>query len=119
MILKNQYIIKIVYQILIVKLMGLNRPTLHLPNSSTLVGFFGGLRLFLGYVLTGFTPSSLSGNRGISDHLCYLYTLDLSLGHTKDETSRGELSDANKTAGLRASGCALMTGALLFSTPAP
>jgi hypothetical protein len=33
--------------------MGVNTPTLHLLNSSTLLGLFGGLRLFLAYVLAG------------------------------------------------------------------
>ena len=36
--------------------MRLNTSTPHLLNSSTLIGSFGGLRLFLAYVLAGITP---------------------------------------------------------------
>jgi 4-hydroxybenzoate polyprenyltransferase len=90
-----------------------NAPTLHLLNSSTLVGFSGGLRLYLAYILAGIIPD-IALIAAASLIIYATYTLDRSLGHKEDQINRRELSGANYSAGLAASGFAIMVGTLLF-----
>jgi 4-hydroxybenzoate polyprenyltransferase len=93
--------------------MRLSTPTLYLLKTSILVGCSGGLRLYLAYILADVSPN-ISLIIAASLIIYATYTLDRSLGQKEDEVNRRELSGANKTAGLVASGFAIIIGALFF-----
>jgi 4-hydroxybenzoate polyprenyltransferase len=92
---------------------GLNGPTLKLLNSASLVGFSGGLRLYLAFLLAGIAPNLLLVIAAAL--IIYAtYTLDRSLDNKEDEINHKEFAGGNKTAGLAASGIAILIGISLF-----
>jgi len=90
-----------------------SNPTIHLLNSATLVGFSGGLRLYIAFLLAGLAPS-FPLVVAASLIIYATYTLDRSLDNTEDEVNHGELAGACKAAGLAASAVAIAGGGMLF-----
>lgn len=90
-----------------------NNPTLQLLNSSSLVGFSGGLRLYLAYLIAGIAPDILLV-LAASLIIYATYTLDRSLDNKEDEVNRRELVGACKSAGIAASVAAIIIGTALF-----
>ena len=91
----------------------INVPTLKLLNSASLVGFSGGLRLYLAFLLAGIIPNLLLVIAA-SLIIYATYTLDRSLDNKEDEINHKEFTGASKTAGLAASGIAILIGISLF-----
>jgi len=93
--------------------MKLDEPTLHLLNSSSLVGISGGLRLYLAYTLAGEVPrlpSVLAGSLIIYS----TYTFDRSLHSTEDEINRPLQRGADSTMGFLASAVTFIVGLTWF-----
>jgi len=88
-------------------------PTLRLLNSASLVGFSGGLRLYLAFLLVGLTPDII-----LVIASCLIiyatYQLDRSLENKEDQINHPEFYGANMKAGVVASGVCAVTGAVLF-----
>jgi len=88
-------------------------PTLRLLNSASLVGFSGGLRLYLAFLLAGLIPPIM-----LVVAACLIiyatYTLDRALENKEDVINHPEFSGADKRAGLVASGICTISGSLLF-----
>ncbi|MFA4929086.1 MAG: UbiA family prenyltransferase [Patulibacter sp.] len=82
-------------------------------NSASLVGFSGGLRFYLAFLLAGVAPNLLLVVAA-SLIIYATYTLDRSLDNKEDEVNHKEFMGASKTAGLAASAIALMVGISLF-----
>lgn len=90
-----------------------NAPTLKLLNSASLVGFSGGLRLYLAFLLADIMPDLLLVIA--SSLIIYAtYTLDRSLDNKEDEINHKEFTGASKITGLAASGIAILIGISLF-----
>jgi 4-hydroxybenzoate polyprenyltransferase len=90
-------------------------PTLRLLNSASLVGFSGGLRLYLAFLLAGITPDIV-----LVIASCLIiyatYQLDRSLENKEDQINHPEFCGATMKAGIVASGaCAVMGAGLFFS----
>jgi len=90
-----------------------NEATFRLLNSASLVGFSGGLRFYLAFLLAGIAPSLLLVIAA-SLIIYATYTLDRSLDNKEDEVNHKEFAGASKTAGLAASGIAILAGISLF-----
>ena len=91
----------------------LSTPTLKLLNSASLVGFSGGLRLYLAFLLAAIAPDLLLVLA--SALIIYAtYTLDRALDNKEDEINHLEYAGANRIAGLAASGVAILIGVSLF-----
>jgi len=90
-----------------------NEATFRLLNSASLVGFSGGLRFYLAFLLAGVAPNLLLVVAA-SLIIYATYTLDRSLDNKEDEVNHKEFMGASKTAGLAASAIALMVGISLF-----
>jgi 4-hydroxybenzoate polyprenyltransferase len=93
--------------------MKFNRPTFYLLNSASIVGFTGGLRLYVAFLIAGLLPK-LSLVIAASLIIYATYTLDRSLGNKEDAINRKELSGADHTAGIFASMVALVGGVCIF-----
>lgn len=90
-----------------------NVPTLKLLNSSSVVGFSGGLRLYLAFLLAGIAPNLLLV--AASSLIIYAtYTLDRSRDNKEDMINKRDLASANKKIGLVASGIAITIGLIVF-----
>jgi len=87
--------------------------TFKLLNSASLVGFSGGLRLYLAFLLAGIAPNFVL-IIAASLIIYATYTLDRSLENKEDVINRQELTGANKMTGLIASGSAILIGIALF-----
>ncbi|MFA4860405.1 UbiA family prenyltransferase [Methanoregula sp.] len=90
-----------------------NEATLKLLNSASLVGFSGGLRFFLAFILAGIAPNLLLVIAA-SLIIYATYTLDRSLDNKEDEVNHKEFMGASKATGLAASGIAILVGISLF-----
>jgi len=90
-----------------------NKATFRLLNSASLVGFSGGLRLYLAFLLAGIAPNLLLVIAA-SLIIYATYTLDRSLDNKEDEVNHKEFMGASKTAGLAASAIAILAGISLF-----
>ena len=90
-----------------------NAQTFKLLNSASLVGFSGGLRLYLAFLLAGIAPNFVL-IIAASLIIYATYTLDRSLENKEDVINRQELTGANKMTGLIASGIAILIGIALF-----
>lgn len=91
----------------------IDNSTLHLLNSASLVGFSGGLRLYLAYLLAGIQPNLLLV-LAASLIIYATYTLDRSLDNKEDEVNHEELAGSRKAIGLTASGITIIAGTMLF-----
>lgn len=90
-----------------------NVATLKLLNSASLVGFSGGLRLYLAFLLADIVPNLLLVIA--SSLIIYAtYTLDRSLDNKEDEINHKEFTGASKITGLIASGIAILIGISIF-----
>jgi 4-hydroxybenzoate polyprenyltransferase len=90
-----------------------NVATLKLLNSASLVGFSGGLRLYLAFLLADIVPNFLLVIA--SSLIIYAtYTLDRSLDNKEDEINHKEFTGASKITGLAASGIAILIGISIF-----
>jgi len=93
--------------------MKIDGPTLHLLTLSSLVGFSGGLRLYLAYLLVSEVPKIPLVLAAML--IVYsTYTLDRSLENGEDRINRPQLHGADKNTGLIASGIALLIGIAIF-----
>jgi 4-hydroxybenzoate polyprenyltransferase len=88
-------------------------PTIRLLNSATLVGFSGGLRLYLAFLLAGIAPD-LFLVFAASLIIYATYTLDRSLENKEDSVNHPEFVGAHKKTGLLASGACAVFGTGIF-----
>lgn len=91
--------------------------SLKLLNSATLVGFSGGLRLYLAFILTGTAPDPTLIS-GASLIIYATYTLDRSLKNHEDRVNSLIFSDADRTYGLLATIMTVAAGTYLFFSSA-
>jgi len=91
----------------------LSAPTLKLLNSASLVGFSGGLRLYLAFLLANIAPDLLLVVAA-SFIIYATYTLDRSLDNKEDEINHQEFTGASKKTGLAVSGIAILIGIIIF-----
>jgi len=88
-------------------------PTLYLISSACIVGFSGGLRLYLAFLLAGLYPNVVLAVAAAL--IIYAtYTLDRSLENKEDAVNLAEISHANKKLGIAVSAITAATGAFLF-----
>jgi len=91
----------------------LSAPTLKLLNSASLVGFSGGLRLYLAFLLAAIDPN-LYLVLASSLIIYATYTLDRALDNKEDEVNHQEYAGANRLASLAACGVAILIGVSIF-----
>jgi 4-hydroxybenzoate polyprenyltransferase len=82
-------------------------------NSASLVGFSGGLRLYLAFILADVEPN-LPLVIASSLIIYAIYTIDRSLDNKEDEINHQEFAGANKIVGLVVSGIAIIVGISIF-----
>jgi 4-hydroxybenzoate polyprenyltransferase len=90
--------------------MHIEKPTIKLLNSSTVVAISGGLRLHIAFLLAGIAPQ-------VFEYMAFAlivyatYTLDRTLECKEDAVNRSELTGADRYAGMFACGATFLLGA--------